>query len=174
MDGIGARMQFITYRRIFYGLAALLLWGCASANKVLMDTLTGFGFETKETPQGVVVVIPDVYFDFDEDKLTPVARENIELIANLLRQEPSADRPIAVNGHTDSVGARSYNLQLSERRANTVKRELILYGVHPGRVSINAFGETQPAAPNSHADGSDNPEGRAKNRRVEIVIQNSG
>jgi outer membrane protein OmpA-like peptidoglycan-associated protein len=66
----------------------------------------------------------------------------------------------------------AYNLALSRRRAETVARELIGQGLHRERVTIQAYGEARPVAPNLNPDGTDNPAGRARNRRVEAVIRN--
>jgi OOP family OmpA-OmpF porin len=95
----------------------------------------------------------------------------VERIARVLSHPGARTRRIILEGHTDDVGTTSYNLTLSRRRAETVARELIARGIRRDRVTVAAFGETRPAAPNRHADGSDNPDGRARNRRVEAVIR---
>ncbi|MBW1660432.1 MAG: OmpA family protein, partial [Deltaproteobacteria bacterium] len=74
-------------------------------------------------------------------------------------------------GHTDSKGSEEYNLALSQRRADSVKVWLIEEGGLKGITIITkGYGESKPVAPNTKPDGSDNPEGRAKNRRVEIYV----
>src|SRR5437868_1647765 len=78
--------------------------------------------------------------------------------------------PLTIAGHTDSVGNPSYNQGLSEKRARTVKDWLVSHSYAPATTSIKGYGETMPVAPNIKPDGSDNPEGRRLNRRVEIVI----
>ncbi len=91
-------------------------------------------------------------------------------IALLLNDPRASDRTIVVEGHTDATGANSYNLELSIKRAETVSRELVFNMVERQRISIDGRGEQSPVAPNVLADGRDNPEGRGKNRRVEIII----
>ena len=85
----------------------------------------------------------------------------------------SIDLKVEVAGHTDSVGSDAYNQKLSERRAKTVYDYLTSNGVDAGRlVGPTGYGESRPIAPNTNPDGSDNPEGRAQNRRTELNVQN--
>jgi OOP family OmpA-OmpF porin len=80
---------------------------------------------------------------------------------------------VEVAGHTDAIGTAEYNQGLSERRARAVYDYLTSHGVDASRISgPNGYGETRPIAPNTNADGSDNPEGRARNRRTELNVQN--
>jgi OOP family OmpA-OmpF porin len=106
----------------------------------------------------------DVLFEFDRARLTPVARQTVQRIAERIR---SARGPVRVEGHTDSLGSDAYNRRLSRRRAATVTAEL--RSQLPGGITIRAsgFGESRPVAPNT-ISGADNPAGRAKNRRVTI------
>jgi outer membrane protein OmpA-like peptidoglycan-associated protein len=76
-----------------------------------------------------------------------------------------------LEGHTDNVVAAAYNLTLSRNRVDAVARELIKQGLRSDRVSVEAHGETRPLVPNRKPDGSHDPAGRAKNRRVEAVIR---
>ena len=89
----------------------------------------------------------------------------------MLSRPGALTRRIILEGHADDIGTAGYNLTLSRRRAETVARELIARGIRRDRVTVAAFGEARPAAPNRRADGSDNPDGRARNRRVEAVIR---
>jgi outer membrane protein OmpA-like peptidoglycan-associated protein len=117
-----------------------------------------------------VIVLPEqVLFDFDQYQLLPDAAATLDRIAEAINYFAGA--PVQVNGHTDSRGAPDYNQQLSERRAQAVVDHLTGAGVDGGRLTPQGFGETQPVAPNENQDGSDNPDGRAQNRRVEIVIE---
>lgn len=78
---------------------------------------------------------------------------------------------IEVSGHTDSKGSDQYNLDLSRARADSVIAYLVTrHGLEKPRFQASAAGEAQPVAPNTKPDGSDNPEGRQKNRRVEILM----
>ena len=86
---------------------------------------------------------------------------------------PEGQCKVEVAAHTDSIGTEQYNQGLSERRAQAVYDYLKDHGIDSGRmVGPNGYGETRPIAPNTNEDGSDNPEGRAKNRRTELNVQN--
>jgi len=111
----------------------------------------------------------DVLFAFDSDKLTPAAQAELQDTAKLIRDK--AKGPVRVEGHTDSVGSQAYNLGLSERRARAVRDALNqLLGDRPTQFSVKGFGASKPIAPNKNPDGSDNPKGRARNRRVTVAI----
>ena len=77
---------------------------------------------------------------------------------------------VRVEGHTDSKGSDAYNQRLSQRRAEAVVKYLIGKGIDPSRLEAVGFGEGRPIAPNQNPDGSDNPTGRAKNRRTEFHV----
>ncbi len=81
-----------------------------------------------------------------------------------------AGGPVVLRGHSDSRGSDGDNLVASRIRAERVRDYLIERGVEKQRITVIALGETRPAVPNAHEDGSDDPEGRAKNRRVEVDI----
>jgi outer membrane protein OmpA-like peptidoglycan-associated protein len=79
---------------------------------------------------------------------------------------------ISIDGYTDAKGLDAYNLQLSEKRATAVKSWLVQKGsVDAKRIKTKGWGKANPVASNTHPDGSDNPEGRQKNRRVEITVK---
>lgn len=129
-------------------------------------------FEARPDAQGAIVIdLPgDVLFDFDKYDLRADALPVLDRIVGLLAAFPA--RSVAVNGHTDSKGDDAYNDVLSRRRAETVHRYLHERDSAQARAfDVRGFGEKQPAAPNTHADGSDDPQGRQKNRRVEIVLR---
>jgi outer membrane protein OmpA-like peptidoglycan-associated protein len=112
----------------------------------------------------------DILFDFDSDALRADARQVLDRVVTLLDAFPA--RVVAVNGHTDSRGDDDYNTGLSLRRAERVQRHLAARIEAEGRVvQAHGFGERQPLAPNAHPDGSDDPLGRQRNRRVEIVMR---
>jgi outer membrane protein OmpA-like peptidoglycan-associated protein len=81
------------------------------------------------------------------------------------------ERTLSVEGHSDSVGTEDYNLDLSLRRAKSVSEELVTGGVAPEKIRTVGLGERFPVAPNRTPEGHDNPQGRAQNRRVEVVIE---
>jgi OOP family OmpA-OmpF porin len=128
--------------------------------------------EIRETPRGVVVTLPHTQFAFDSSDLDARARRVVERMAYVLNHPRAAGRTVILEGHADAIGTVAYNLTLSRRRAETVARELIGQGVRRDRVTVEAYGESRPIAPNRKPDGTDDPAGRAKNRRVEAVIRN--
>jgi outer membrane protein OmpA-like peptidoglycan-associated protein len=109
----------------------------------------------------------DVLFDFDRSNIRSDAGLALHSVAQIVAEK---NKPVTIEGHTDGKGTDAYNQALSERRALTVENELRhrVLGLPP--MTVRGFGKTRPVAPNQHADGSDDPEGRQKNRRVEIVI----
>lgn len=114
------------------------------------------------------IVLKGVTFEFNSARLTAEAEARLDNVVNALK---SAEKiHVRIEGHTDSIGSASYNLDLSQRRAQSVKRYLVEHGIDPGRLTTEGYGETKPVAPNNNPDGSDNPAGRAKNRRVELHV----
>ncbi len=111
----------------------------------------------------------DVLFAFDSYQLRPGSREVLGRIAAYIQER----RPpqIAVEGNTDSVGSPSYNMALGASRARQVVAFLVQSGIPGGVFSATSYGATRPVAPNTNPDGSDNPEGRARNRRVDIILE---
>jgi outer membrane protein OmpA-like peptidoglycan-associated protein len=112
----------------------------------------------------------DVLFDYGQAALKPAAEESLKKVATVLSLFP--DSTVTVEGYTDSKGAKATNLQLSKDRAMSVKDWLTKNGgVAPAAISAKGFGEQNAVAPNANPDGSDNPIGRAKNRRVSIIVE---
>ncbi|HET8624547.1 MAG TPA: OmpA family protein [Gemmatimonadales bacterium] len=108
------------------------------------------------------VPVPGIYFEFDSDVLNPASGPWIRSIAELLRRHP--DWAITIEGHTDSVGSARYNLDLSARRAAALARSLTSqHGIVAARLGTRGFGPDRPLESNA------TPEGRARNRRVELV-----
>jgi outer membrane protein OmpA-like peptidoglycan-associated protein len=125
----------------------------------------------RETAKEVTIELPgDVLFDFDQWTIRPDAEPTLRQVANILQQYPRAT--VAIAGHTDAKGADGYNLRLSEQRATSVKAWLVQQGGIDGRpMTTQGWGETRPVASNTYSDGSDYPEGRQQNRRVEITVR---
>lgn len=118
----------------------------------------------------VIDLAADVLFDFDKADLRPEAAGELGKVAQVLRAHPGA--PVRIEGHTDAKGSDSYNQGLSERRAESVKAWLVSNaGIDGSTVSTRGLGETQPVAPNAKPDGTDDPEGRQRNRRVAIAVR---
>jgi outer membrane protein OmpA-like peptidoglycan-associated protein len=142
-----------------------------SRNQQLIEDLKKQHLEAQETERGVVVNLPDVLFEFGKSSLTPEANSKIRGISDILNKSAQGRR-VSVEGHTDSIGTEAKNQKLSERRAESVAAALEGEGVEAKRVTTKGFGKRYPLAPNKNNDGSDNPAGRAKNRRVEVIIEN--
>ena len=122
-------------------------------------------------PVPVSIDLKGVNFDFDKSTLRPDAVAILNEAAEILKRYP--ELKVEVAGHTDSIGSDAYNQGLSERRARAVYDYLTSNGVDASRMSgPNGYGESRPIAPNTNEDGSDNPEGRARNRRTELNVQN--
>lgn len=130
-----------------------------------------------ESPQGVRAESPstvdfalagDVLFAFNQATLTPDATAILTGLANDIGAQAAG--PVKIVGYTDSVGEDAFNLDLSRRRAQAVERELkrLLTGV-VREFSSEGRGKAEPVAPNRNQDGSDNPDGRARNRRVTVA-----
>ncbi|MBE3132391.1 MAG: OmpA family protein [Acidobacteria bacterium] len=115
----------------------------------------------------------DVLFDFDRATIKAAAERVLGEAARIIRERSTG--PVRVEGHTDARGTEAYNQRLSDRRAGTVKAWLVARGGLDGvKFTTRGFGATQPVAPNTKPDGSDDPEGRQRNRRVEIIILKKG
>jgi outer membrane protein OmpA-like peptidoglycan-associated protein len=125
----------------------------------------------KDTEEGLEIDLPSgVLFDFNSTAIRPDAEPELEKVAAILGAYAEAE--VVLTGHTDSVGSNADNQQLSERRAESVRDELVQqYQVETSRLTTEGRGEQEPVAPNENPDGSDNPAGREQNRRVEVLIQ---
>jgi OOP family OmpA-OmpF porin len=113
-------------------------------------------------------VIDNVYFAFDKAVVLEESYAAMDKLAKMLTDNPTVE--IEISGHTDSKGDDNYNQKLSEARAQNVVNYLISKGIDKDRLSAIGYGETMPVAPNKNDDGSDNPEGREKNRRTEYKV----
>jgi len=127
--------------------------------------------QVKETKSEIrIELAADVLFDFDKADILPKAQEALKQVAEVIREK--AKGVVQIEGHTDSKGSDAYNQKLSERRANAVKDWLVSKGgLKNVSFATRGFGAQKPVAPNTKPDGSDDPEGRQKNRRVEIVVK---
>ena len=126
--------------------------------------------EVKETPTEIRIELSaDVLFDFDKAEIRPDAAKVLSQAAEVLKAH--SKRKATIEGHTDAKGDDQYNQRLSERRADAVKRWFqAREGLKSMPIETRGWGAKRPAAPNQKPDGSDDPDGRQKNRRVEIVI----
>ncbi|MEO8614312.1 MAG: OmpA family protein [Luteolibacter sp.] len=109
-----------------------------------------------------------LYFEFDEDVMNPRTRRQLEIVTMILRSDPG--KKITLSGHTDALGTKEYNNNLSSRRADVVRDYLTKAGVASSQIVTVAKGDSQPRRPNVTETGGDNPEGRRANRRTEIYL----
>ena len=115
------------------------------------------------------IKIPNVYFAFDKSNVIDFYKGQIDSVVKVLTDHPGYS--VEIQGHTDSKGSDEYNEKLSERRANEVKQFLIKKkGIAENRIVAKWFGEKMPAVANELPNGEDDPEGRARNRRVEFKL----
>jgi outer membrane protein OmpA-like peptidoglycan-associated protein len=144
--------------------------GGAIALKNEVIDLVAKGVDVKETDTEIRInLLGDILFDFDKADIRPVAEPTLAQIARLIQGRPKAK--VLIEGHTDSKGSTSYNAKLSDRRAVSVKSWFAHHGVTANSMQTQGWGAAKPVAPNTHPDGSDDPDGRQKNRRVEITIK---
>jgi outer membrane protein OmpA-like peptidoglycan-associated protein len=133
-------------------------------NARLLEELRQKGVDVRDSDRGIVVNLPDILFESGRSELTAPAQTTVRDVAQVISEVPQ--RRIAVEGHTDSIGTIEYNYRLSDARARRVAEELEASGI-PGRlITTHAFGETTPIASNK------TEQGRRRNRRVEVIIEN--
>jgi len=127
--------------------------------------------QVKETDTEIrIELAADVLFDFDKATIRPSAASALHNVADIIRDKAKG-RVVRIEGHTDGKGSAAYNQKLSERRADSVRQWLAQKeGLAGARLTTQGFGATRPVAPNTRPDGADDPEGRQKNRRVEIIV----
>ncbi len=121
------------------------------------------GAEIQRIGEGIKITFDSgILFDIDKSGLRAVSETNLAKLAKILNKYP--DTNILIEGHTDDTGTDNYNMALSNDRAKSVSSYLATVEVKSARFSIAGYGETQPIVTN------DTPEGRQKNRRVDIAV----
>jgi outer membrane protein OmpA-like peptidoglycan-associated protein len=123
-------------------------------------------FKAQETERGLVLILGDVQFAPNHEKLTAEAMRKLYPLVTMLKEQ--LQRPIRIAGHTDSSGEKSYTLDLSQRRADAVRDFLIANGIRAERITARGYGEEKAVASNDTAAG------RRENRRVEVVVPKAG
>ena len=118
--------------------------------------------ETRESARGLIVNLSDVLFDTAKHDLRPGAREKLARVSGILSAHPGLK--LEVEGHADSRGSDEYNMNLSERRAESVRNYLVSQNIQPSMITAKGFGESRPVASN------DNAAGQQQNRRVELIV----
>lgn len=120
--------------------------------------------ETKRTDEGLITKLKsDILFDTGKATLKPSARDNLQQMAAIMKKYP--ENVLTINGYTDNTGSESVNEELSEKRAEVVKKALVANGLPQETISTQGWGEENPVADNSTSSG------RQKNRRVEIQVR---
>jgi len=135
---------------------------------ITLDTI--MVFDRKE--RNKIFVLENIYFGYDSADIRPASARELDKLVTLLND--NSDLKIEMGSHTDSVASEAYNIQLSQRRAESTVNYLIKKGIDPTRLVAKGYGESKPIARNTNPDGSDNPEGRQRNRRTEFKILEIG
>ena len=139
--------------------------GLAAATTTLDERLSKLNAQTTQTE--ITIRLPgSVLFDFDSDRIRPDAERTLTEVAEVLKAY--AQRPMRIEGHTDSIASDDYNQKLSERRARSVQAWLASRGGVKAAFATRGWGESKPAATNDTAAG------RQQNRRVEVIIEKGG
>lgn len=119
-----------------------------------------------------IFVLNNIYFDLDKSDIRQDAAKELDKLVDLLTDNPEIK--IEMSSHTDSIASHAYNMQLSQRRAESTVRYLISKGIASDRLVAKGYGEERPIARNTNPDGTDNPDGRQRNRRTEFKILEIG
>jgi outer membrane protein OmpA-like peptidoglycan-associated protein len=164
--------QFLPFEAVaIEGLGGAAAGGIAAAGTTL--GLEGALKELKAEVTAAEIKIDlaaDVLFDFDKASIKKEAEPSLQNLATVLKANPGAS--VAIEGHTDGKGADAYNQTLSEQRAAAVKQWLVANAqVNGANISTRGWGKSKPVTYNAKPDGSDDPEGRAKNRRVQVIVR---
>lgn len=122
--------------------------------------------EALKTERGMVITLGDVLFEFNRADVKSTSNARMSQLADFMKQYP--DRRVSIEGHTDNIGTPAYNTELSQRRADAVKSQLVGMGIAGDRISTVGYGKNFPVASN------DTDTNRAINRRVEVVISEPG
>ncbi len=119
-------------------------------------------------PVNTAITMQEIYYEVNEFILTPASHPALDKLVDLLKDHPQME--IEISAHTDNTGTKAFNQQLSEKRALNCVAYLVNKGIDKKRLQYKGYGATKPVAPNTLPDGSDNPEGRRLNRRIELRI----
>lgn len=170
-------MKRINYFSLIF-LAGLILFSCkqqalvVNPGAVVSQDGTNDGLknvkrefeDAKQTNEGILVSISsDLLFPTNSSYLTDAAKTELSKLVKVLKGA-NGKNDIRVDGHTDAIGTAEYNVWLSEKRAASVEKFLVDSGISASRISTKGLGQSKPIADNK------TPEGRQKNRRVEVVI----
>lgn len=158
-------------KKIDYRMASIIgvVKGIEAQSVAVKTAIKDLG--AKETEAEIQIELSgDVLFDFDKGDIRSDAEATLKKVVGIITAYKSSQ--VIIAGHTDSKGTEGYNQQLSRKRAESVKEWFSENAeINADVMKTIGYGETRPIAPNINSDGSDNSEGRQKNRRVEIVIK---
>ena len=156
-------------KRLFIGAAVGALAGSAigrymdNQEAAFRNDLADSGIDVVREGNNIRLVMPsNVTFASAQSAISPSFNSTLDAIARVMKKYDKTF--LAIEGHSDSTGDKSFNMTLSEKRAESVKTYLLFQGVQKDRVDVSGYGDTQPVASNATSQG------RAKNRRVEIQI----
>ena len=112
--------------------------------------------------------LSNIYYAYNSAELNEDSKETLDLLYTILQDNEGL--VFELSSHTDSIGSKGYNERLSQKRAQACVDYLLEKGISEDQLIAKGYGESKPIAPNTNSDGTDNPEGRAKNRRTEYRI----
>jgi peptidoglycan-associated lipoprotein len=146
--------------------------GRAADRDTLTQLVTEITYDTllvlEKIKKNKIFVLENIYYDFNKYDIRPDAAQELDKLVTTLEDNPHIK--IELSSHTDSVDTERYNLMLSQKRAESAVEYIVSQGIDPSRLLAKGYGESRPIAPNTNPDGTDNPEGRQKNRRTEFRI----
>lgn len=170
--------SFLLKENGFVKLSVILEDEVIIQDTIVKDTLPSLAFEEREAltsetkgedlKKNEKLLLDDMYFDTNKDKIKSSSQASLTLLLEFMQKQKGIK--IEISGHTDSRGNDAYNMDLSQRRAESVMDYLIENGISEKYLVAKGYGETDPRAPNENEDGSDNAEGRKLNRRTEIKV----
>jgi outer membrane protein OmpA-like peptidoglycan-associated protein len=167
---LGERDGYITKRQTF------TMNGKSVPVESLKELVTNITVDTllilDRKIKGITFRLNNIYFEYDKADINREAAHELDKLVELLNDNPEIK--IEMGSHTDSVASDSYNLELSQRRAESTVNYLIRKGIDPKRLEAKGYGESKPIARNTNPDGTDNPKGRDRNRRTEFRILEIG
>ena len=118
--------------------------------------------QATKSERGLVITLGDILFDINKSELRSGAQYTVDKLVAFLTEYPK--RTVLIEGFTDSTGTVEYNQQLSERRADAVRKSLVAKGIAPSRLTTRGYGVEFPVA------GNETAAGRQRNRRIEVII----
>lgn len=146
--------------------------GKAVDPSTLKDLITNITLDTMIVLDKIelnkIFVLENIYYDYNKADIREDASKELDKLVQLLVDNPEIK--IELGSHTDSVDTDSFNILLSQRRAESAVRYIVQHGIAPDRIVAKGYGESKPIARNTNPDGTDNPVGRQKNRRTEFRI----